>query len=164
VPPSAQRLRLQLQDEAIAWLATKGTDQWQPTAPRNPHRTADRALAPSIERGEVYLVRKNGEVAATFTLDDYADPEFWTEDDDPSSALYVHRMVASRAAAGAGIGAAILDWCAAEARRRGKRWLRLDAWRTNKSLHTYYKRHGFTPVRDINLSHRGSGSLFQRPV
>jgi GNAT superfamily N-acetyltransferase len=163
--PADEPVIRQLQDEAIAWLATKGTDQWQPGSMRNPRRDDDRGLSPAIARGEVYLVRDSGgEVVATFTLDDYADPEFWTQDDAPSSALYVHRMVVARNAVGRGIGARILDWCAGEVALRGKEWLRIDAWRTNERLHQYYLSNGFAHVRTLMLNHRGSGALFQRPI
>lgn len=51
-----------------------------------------------------------------------------------------------------------------QAARAGKTWLRLDAWRTNTALHDYYRRHGFTDVRIVDLPWRGSGALFQRPA
>ncbi|MEU7909175.1 GNAT family N-acetyltransferase [Actinoplanes sp. NPDC049118] len=98
------------------------------------------------------------------TVDDYADPEFWTAQDDPDSALYVHRMVVDRVAGGNGVGGRLLDWAERLASSLGRTWLRLDAWRTNAPLHAYYQRQGFVPVRTVNLSHRGSGALFQRRV
>jgi GNAT superfamily N-acetyltransferase len=161
--PADEPVIRELQAEAIAWLAELGTDQWQPGAPRNPRRDDDRGLTPSIARGEVYLVHdESGEVIGTLTLDDHADPEFWTEADDPDSALYIHRMIVSRNAAGMGTGSAMLAWAERETEARGKRWLRLDAWRANKQLQAYYARNGFQPVRTVALDHRGSGALFQR--
>ena len=153
-----------LQDEAIAWLATRGTDQWQPAAmqQRLKHRGSDRGLVPAIGRGEVFMVREGGKVVGSLTIDDYADPEFWRPEDDPASALYVHRMIVSRSVAGRDIGGAMLEWCASEALRRGRDTLRLDAWRTNHDLHRYYQRHGFRIVRTVNLPHRGSGVLLER--
>ena len=163
--PADEPVIRELQAEAIAWLAEKGTDQWQPGAPRNPRRDDDRGLTPSIARGEVYLARdESGEVIGTLTLDDHADPEFWTEADDPDSALYIHRMIVSRKAAGQGAGSALLDWAVRRAASRGKRRLRLDAWRTNTALHGYYERYGFQRLRTVTLPHRGSGALFERDV
>jgi GNAT superfamily N-acetyltransferase len=100
----------------------------------------------------------------TITVDDHADPEFWTEADEPDKALYVHRMATSRAAAGQDIGAVMLDWATKRAAQQGKAWLRLDAWKTNPGLHRYYERQGFTLVRLVDLEHRKSGALFQRPT
>jgi GNAT superfamily N-acetyltransferase len=98
------------------------------------------------------------------TVDDYADPEFWTPEDQPDRALYVHRMVVDRSASGKNVGERLIDWAENLAKASGKEWLRLDAWSTNAPLHAYYKEQGFSPVRVLNLSHRGSGALFQRSV
>ncbi|MEU5725052.1 GNAT family N-acetyltransferase [Micromonospora sp. NPDC047738] len=73
-------------------------------------------------------------------------------------------MYAYVVGAGRNIGGALLDWAARVAASRGCRWLRLDAWRTNEALHRYYERQGFSPIRVVELAHRGSGALFQRPT
>jgi GNAT superfamily N-acetyltransferase len=143
--------------EAGQWLAAIGSDQWQ-----YPARTE--RITASIAAGECWLVERDDEPAATITLDRYADPEFWTPADDPDNALYVHRMVVLRRFAGAGLGSALLDWAGARAERDGLRWLRLDAWRTNRRLRDYYERQGFALVRVVDLPHRRSGALYQRPA
>lgn len=98
------------------------------------------------------------------TVDGFADPEFWSADDSPDDALYVHRMVVDRNYAGKHIGKALLDWATNLAIAQGKAWLRLDAWATNTALHNYYERQGFSLVRIVSYEHRGSGALFQRAV
>lgn len=143
--------------EAGQWLATIGSDQWQ-----YPART-ERIVA-SIAAGECWLVDQDDEPVATVTLDGYADPDFWTAADDPGSALYVHRMVVRRRAAGAGLGPALLDWAGSRAERAGRSWLRLDAWRTNHRLRSYYEGQGFALVRVVDVPHRRSGALYQRPA
>jgi len=143
--------------EASAWLASRGIDQWQ----YPPHR--DR-LTRAIRRGECFLAVRHGKPVATMRLDDHADPEFWSDADQPDTALYIHQMAVARTAAGQGIGAAMLDWAADRAARAGKAWLRLDAWKTNPGLHAYYTGQGFALVRIVDLGHRFSGALFQRPV
>lgn len=153
-----------LQADAVAWLASIGSDQWQPSSPSKPDQQGERGLTSSISRSEVYLVRNNGAVIGTFTLDNYADPEFWTEQDHPSAGLYLHRMIVRRDFAGQGIGELIVNWCSKEADRRGKEWIRLDAWVTNQKLHKFYASLGFNLVRTVDLPHRGSGKLFQRAV
>ncbi|HEY9412277.1 MAG TPA: GNAT family N-acetyltransferase [Jiangellaceae bacterium] len=152
-----------LYNEAIAWLAEQGSDQWQPEAMKA-RKPVDRVMHEEIERGDVYLVREGGEPIGTFALDDYADPEFWTAEDGPDDGLYIHRMVVARSAAGRDIGAAMIDWSADQVARAGRKWLRLDAWITNTGLHDYYRRQGFEYVRTVNLPWRPSGALFQRPV
>ncbi|MEW2315210.1 GNAT family N-acetyltransferase [Streptomyces bauhiniae] len=140
---------------ASSWLASRGIDQWQ----YPPHR--DRIMA-ALEQGVCFLAFEDEEPIATIQVDEFADPEFWTPDDDPNDALYVHRMAISREAAGGGIGGRLLDWAADRAAWQGKGWLRLDAWKDNEGLHRYYKGAGFTLLRIVNLPHRRSGALFQR--
>jgi GNAT superfamily N-acetyltransferase len=147
--------------EAVAWLASKGLDQWQPGQPRIPTR---KTTAAAIARGVCYLAYdQDDELVGTITVHDQADPEFWTPTEQTQPAFYVHRMIIRRAAAGADLGAYLLDWACGLAARNGRRWLRLDAWKTNKALHLYYERHGFSHVRTVDLPHRGSGACFQRP-
>ncbi|WP_328538295.1 GNAT family N-acetyltransferase [Streptomyces sp. NBC_00344] len=142
--------------EASMWLASRGIDQWQ----YPPHR--DRIMA-ALERGVCFLAFEDGEPIATIQVDDFADSEFWTLEDDAGAALYVHRMTVSRHAASRDVGAKLLDWAAGRAAAQGKRWLRLDAWKDNEGLHRYYEGAGFTLIRIVDLPHRRSGALFQRP-
>jgi ribosomal protein S18 acetylase RimI-like enzyme len=141
--------------EASAWLASKGIEQW-PDGGFPEEQTARR-----IWQGSVFLALVDGEPVATITLDAWADPEFW---DAPDDAGYVHRLAVRRRWAGRGIGEALLDWAGRRIAKSGGHWLRLDCMRENRSLHDYYRRLGFEHVRDIELGHRISGSLFQRPV
>ncbi|MEU6669550.1 GNAT family N-acetyltransferase [Streptomyces sp. NPDC046727] len=142
--------------EARRWLAGRGLDQWQ--YPPRRWRWVE-----AIEAGDCHLVLRAGRPVATITVDERADPEWWSAD-DPSSALYVHDLAVSRAVAGQALGARLLDWASALAARRGKRWLRLDAWKTNGPLHRYYLEQGFALLRIVDLPHRNSGALFQRPA
>jgi GNAT superfamily N-acetyltransferase len=155
-----------MHDEAVKWLAAKGLDQWQPAPGEEEalRRRVRERLARSIERGECYLLYDGPHAVATITVDNYADPEFWRPEDEPDSALYAHRMVVRRSEAGRDLGAVLIDWAEQLAADRGKKWVRLDARRTNTALHDYYRAHGFTHVRTVCLDHRPSGALFQRPV
>ncbi len=143
--------------EASAWLADRRIDQWQ----YPPHR--DR-ITRALELGDCFLVVEEGEAVATIQVDSYADPEFWTAEDQPGEALYVHRMAVKRSAAGGGLGALMLNWAGERATAAGKRWLRLDAWKDNPGLHRYYEGVGFRLVRIIDLPHRRSGALYERRV
>lgn len=154
-----------LHREATEWLKSKGLDQWQPRpdGKQTPERVRA-AIARSIERQECYLAFDDGEPVGTITVDTYADPEFWTDEDQPDQALYVHRMIVRRSHAGRGIGEVLLNFAGQLAAKSDRRWLRLDAWRTNTALHDYYRRMGFQHVRTLEYPHRGSGALFQRPA
>ncbi|OEV02391.1 hypothetical protein AN217_03190 [Streptomyces qinglanensis] len=143
--------------EASTWLASRGIDQWQ----YPPHR--DRILR-ALQQGDCFLALADGEPVGTIQVDTYADPEFWTPEDAPGDALYVHRMAVRRNAAGTGLGAFMLDWAGERAASVGKRWLRLDAWKDNPGLHRYYESAGFRRVRIVDLPHRRSGALYERPA
>ncbi|MGW0393053.1 GNAT family N-acetyltransferase [Streptomyces sp. NPDC003042] len=142
--------------EASRWLASRGLDQWQ----YPPRRWR---MAEAVAAGDCHLAFADGHAVATITVHERADPEWW-EHEDPASALYIHDLAVSRAAAGHGVGARLLDWAGAVAARRGKRWLRLEAWKTNHLLHRYYLDQGFQLLRIVDLPHRNSGALFQRPA
>lgn len=141
--------------DASGWLASRGIDQWR----GSPRR--EKILA-AIARGECFLAQTDGAIVGTITIDDLADSDFWSDDDLPTTALYVHRLAVARSAAGRGLGGMLLDWAATRARETGKPWLRLDAWKTNLALHRYYRSQGFALLRVVDLPHRQSGALFQR--
>ncbi|MFF4063763.1 GNAT family N-acetyltransferase [[Kitasatospora] papulosa] len=143
--------------EASAWLASRSIDQWQ----YPPH--SDR-IAEALKRGVCFLAFKDGKPIATIQVDDFADPEFWTPEDRPHAALYVHRMAVTRDFSGASIGSQLLDWASERAAGQGKRWLRLDAWKDNQGLHRFYENSGFSLLRIVDLPHRRSGALFQRAI
>ena len=73
-------------------------------------------------------------------------------------------MVVDDSARGGELGAALLDWAAQRARRAGKSWIRLDAWKSNPALHQYYLDRGFSLVRIDDNPADPSGACFQRPA
>ncbi|GAA4753174.1 GNAT family N-acetyltransferase [Actinomycetospora chibensis] len=149
---------LDLFREASRWLAGKGIDQWQ-WEPRVKQVRSD------IEQGNVFVGKNDsGRIIATVTVDTYADPDFWGPDDDPDGALYVHRMIVARDHAGEGIGDELTQWVEQFAGALGYDYVRLDCYRSNTGLHRYYKAHGWSHVRTIDVPWRPSGALFQRPT
>jgi GNAT superfamily N-acetyltransferase len=140
---SAQRLR------------SRGLDQWQyPVKWHNIRRT--------VTNGTCWLVTDtDGRTIGTITLEPTADP-YWHPSDDPDNALYVHRMVVDDGARGSELGSALLDWAARRARKAGRAWLRLDAWKSNPGLHRYYLDRGFSLVRIDDNPSDPAGALFQR--
>ncbi|WP_433032441.1 GNAT family N-acetyltransferase [Actinomycetospora sp. CA-053990] len=147
---------LNLFREATAWLASKNVDQWQ-WEPRVEQVRGD------IEDGNVFVGEdEDGRIIATVTVDTFADADFWGPEDDPDSALYVHRMIVARDHAGLGIGDELTSWVEQFAGALGYDHVRLDCYRSNTGLHHYYKTHGWTHVRTVDAPWRPSGSLFQR--
>ncbi len=141
--------------EAAAWLRSRGTDQWQ--YPANVG-----GIARDIARGNVHVLLDGAAYLGTITADGFADPEFWVPADAPDEALYAHRLITRPSSRGASLGSTMLDWASREAERIGKRWLRVDVWKTNADLGRYYEAQGFEKVRTVDLPHRRSGALYQR--
>ncbi|WP_345418975.1 GNAT family N-acetyltransferase [Actinomycetospora chlora] len=149
---------LDLFREASRWLAGKGVDQWQ-WEPRAEQVRGD------IEQGNVFVGEDDsGRIIATVTVDTFADPDFWRPEDDPDSALYVHRMIVAREHAGRRLGEELTRWVERLAGALGYDHVRLDCYRSNIGLQRYYKTHGWTHVRTVDAPWRPSGTLFQRPV
>lgn len=147
-----------LWNEAAQWLKERGLDQWQ-----YPVRT--HAIEAAVSAGNCWLVHNNtGQPIATVTLDDDADPRLWKPYEDPDQAFYVHRLVVRQTARQHELGSAVLDWASQRAKSAHKRWLRLDAWTSNRDLHQYYLGRGFTHVRTVAAPDIVSGALFQRPA
>ncbi|MEU4032403.1 GNAT family N-acetyltransferase [Streptomyces anulatus] len=146
-----------LRIEAEGWLAAAGIDQW-----RNP-QTRGPALAKwmaDIEASRTWVVEDQS-VLATVTLA-AADMDFWQLDDSPDSAVYVAKLITTRAAKGSSLGGRLLDWAGSQARAQGKPWVRLDCWRDNLALQKFYLAEGFEHVRTEAPTHRLSGWLGQR--
>lgn len=148
-----------LRTEAEQWLASLGIDQWSDP------ETGDRAIAKwreAIDDGRTWVVTSDtGAVSATVSRGP-ADRDFWRDDDQPHSALYLYKLIVSRSASGAGLGRLILDWACRLAALEGRQWLRIDCWRTNTGLQQYYEALGFSHVRTESPAHRKSGWLGQR--
>jgi ribosomal protein S18 acetylase RimI-like enzyme len=150
-------------DQAAAWLASKGIDQW-----REPWPTEDlmvEGMLANIEAGETFIVWDDDDTpAATITINRFAKPELWTPEEAAEPALYAHKVTVDRAYGGHGLGAELLDWAGTRAADEGADWLRVDVWTTNERLQHYYLKQGFTYVRTVVLPHNPSGALFQRPA
>jgi ribosomal protein S18 acetylase RimI-like enzyme len=156
---------LMLLSDTAEWLYAQGVRQW----PRNgfgPER-----IEPLIEERVLFLLDDelryldpdaSAPPVATIAVDGHADPEFWTPDDDPGAALYIHKLAVARPWSGSGLGDALLDWASAAAFASGLPWVRLDCAKANPRLQDYYRSRGFRQVRTVDLPHRSSGALFQR--
>lgn len=152
---------LAFREEAARWLSELGTDQWSRPYP------ADRLLA-TIEAGEVFMVREGASTPATITLSPDAEEGLWTDAELAEPSYFVTKLAVARSHAGQNIGGRLLDWAGDRAYRAGAKWLRLDAWTTNRGLHRYYLSQGFEHVRTVregsavNGGPRVSGWLAQR--
>jgi ribosomal protein S18 acetylase RimI-like enzyme len=143
-------------DEAARWLVSRGIDQWRPGM-------FERSLVlEAIKSGEMYLVRRAGEVVGTVSLS-WDDTLTWgaTADD----AGYAHDLAIRRTVGGHGVGRALLDWAGRRAAANGKAFLRLDCDAGNAALNDYYRRAGFTYRGTVVSPYGGRRvNLYERPA
>src|SRR5579871_3147502 len=139
---------------AQAWLRGRGLGQYVPAA----HVEYAEAMRARAEAGTLYTGRDDGVAVAFFSLDPAPSP-WWPADGVP--ALYLSGMVVGRRARGGGVGGQIIRWCADEATRRGRRFVRLDCHAGNPWLCWYYESHGFV-LRGRIEQHPGyDGCLYE---
>jgi GNAT superfamily N-acetyltransferase len=148
---------------AAGWLRTQGTDQWARPWPDRAGR--DARVVAHVRCGRTWICWDRGTPAATITADPDPDP-YWPQPQRGEPAVYVHRMVVSRAYSGLDLGAELLNWAGRAAwRDHGAFWLRASVWTTNHRLHAYYAGQGFTRCRrGVDDPGYPAGALFQRPA
>lgn len=144
--------------ESIQWLRSKGLDQWSTW---EQWRTK---MRPSLDRGDVWLLCDGEDPIGTVTAEMGGDPDFWTPEELAEPAAYVSKLTVARSHAGLNLGQLLLEWASDHAYRYGCEWLRLDAWKTNERLHSYYGGQGWKYLRTEEAPGRHSGTLFQTPT
>lgn len=125
---------LKLIETLSLWLKEKGVQQWSDGFAAN-------VLEGEIERGELYVVRSQGELVASMVLSEFAN-EIW--DDADRAALYLERLAVARSQAGQKTGEALMKWAEGQARSRGLEFIRLVCDARNPVLASYYRRLGYS--------------------
>ncbi|GAA2793306.1 GNAT family N-acetyltransferase [Saccharopolyspora taberi] len=138
-------------DEAVAWLADRGSqDQWG-ALPWSQDPARVDGVRGLLDAGDLWIAEVDGAVAGATVLGE-RPPEHVPAAGEPE--LYVRLLLTSRRLAGRGIGAALLEQARAQARRLGVALLRVDCWGGgDRKLVDYYVRAGFTPTE--TFEHRG---------
>lgn len=109
-----------------------------------------------------YLGFVGKDVAATMLLCD-SDVEFWGEESEEDSAIYLHKFSVCRKFASTGIPAKLVDAACDIIRQRGRKYLRLDC-RVNRPVLTgLYDRLGFERVMVRDFGFKVS-ALYQKRV
>lgn len=153
---------IELIEGAAAWLRTRGTDQWERPWPTKADR--DGRIVAALEQRKTWIGWDGSYAAATITTDPDSD-RYWSHEQRGEPAVYIHRLVVSRPYSGVELGAELLDWAGAVARRtHGAQWIRVSAWTTNLLLHSYYQRIGFEPCGRHPDDGYPSAARFQKRI
>lgn len=116
-----------------------------------------------LDSGSAYVARLGDQIVGTFLLQ-WTDDVSWDSDSDDGG--YVHQFAVRSGFHGQDIGKQILDWAGEEAKRRGKKFLRLDCHEDNQKLCAYYESQGFTQVgaKSIPQFNNYTAALFERKL
>lgn len=147
---------LALREAAAAWLAARGVRQWEPG------EVTLAEVREQVEAGQWHVLRENAMPVAGLRLL-WEDEEVWGP--QPPVAAYVHGLMVAEQHRGAGLGASLLRWAAAQALARRRSLLRLDCGEDNEALRSYYAQQGFGTVgRRISDGRWYSVVLLERPL
>ena len=128
-------------DEAASWILEQRIPSvWKPG------EFSRQTFLEQISRGEVHIELIDGKPAGTITLQ-WADIIFWGEQLPDSG--YVHKLAIKPAYAGQRIGLEMLKWAEAEARKVGKKFLRLNCLAEDRKIRDYYEQAGFLYKGDV---------------
>jgi protein-tyrosine phosphatase len=131
---------VEIHEEAARWLWDRGIRQWQPGVFQQAW------IAGPIARGELYIVRRDGEAIGTISVQ-WTDEYAWGQ--CPDDAGYIHGLRVRRSSAGQGLGRALLVWAEREIAQAGRSFARLDCIAENPVLCAYYERAGYTRLDDL---------------
>jgi ribosomal protein S18 acetylase RimI-like enzyme len=128
---------LALRQELEAWLESRGVEQWG----RDEVSRSD--VECQVAADEWRVVRAPDGLQAAMRLL-WSDEPIWQHQN--THAAYVHGLMVRRADGGRGLGAALLRWAAAQARKAEAPCLRLDCVESNVRLRAFYAAQGFVEV------------------
>jgi GNAT superfamily N-acetyltransferase len=129
--------------DVAKWLKEKRVDQWGFLAGGG----EDDEIRQAINDKKTYIVKKDGEIVATFTLYETQsswDKYTWGHLND--GAVYLHRLALTRSKIGSSLGKEVLQWLETYLKQEGKNTLRLDCVESNRKLNEFYRMNGFEKV------------------
>jgi RimJ/RimL family protein N-acetyltransferase len=138
-------------------LQFRGLAQYVPAA-HDEYLTAVQAKAAA---GTLYTLVDADEIVAFFNLESNPSP-WWPADAAP--ALYLSGIVVAPQARGRRVGQVVVRWSAADARRRGCRFVRIDCHADNPWLCEYYEKHGFVSAGRLEQHPGYFGRIYQLAV
>ncbi|WP_057765187.1 GNAT family N-acetyltransferase [Cytobacillus praedii] len=145
---------LGLLKEVAKWLKEKGIDQWGFLAGGG----EDDEVRQAINNKETFIVKRDGEIVATFTL--YQSQSSWDKyiwGNLNNEAVYLHRLAITRSKIGSGLGKEVLLWLETYLKKEGKNTIRLDCVGSNSKLNEFYRSNGFENVGTVD-----GHSMFQK--
>ncbi|WP_242902493.1 GNAT family N-acetyltransferase [Actinomadura terrae] len=147
-------------DAAVAWLVANGRpDQWG-TEPWSADPRKVERITGIARTNDIWIAELDGRPAGVLAVGS-APPSYVDAADEPE--LYVNLLLTARDATGRGVGGALLGKARDEARAWGVGLMRVDCYAGGGGpLVDYYRRHGFEPVRTVEVNESPVQVLAQR--
>ncbi|MCL6625784.1 MAG: GNAT family N-acetyltransferase [Alicyclobacillus shizuokensis] len=141
--------------EAAAWLQTSGKEMWSAEQVSVDNLLRDYSL------DQLFLGHVNDRPAATIILQE-TDELFWP-DVPQGESVFIHKFSIRRVFAKTGLSQRMLYWAKQEAKRRQKKYVRLDCAADRRKLCQFYEDQGFRKV-DERLVHTYPTAFYEYEV
>jgi len=126
--------------EAAMWLQSEGQEMW------GIEQVSTENLLREYSVEEMFLGYLDGIPAATIVLQE-VDDLFWSLVTKNES-LFLHKLSVRRQFAKSGLAVDMIMWAKSEAKKRNKKYLRLDCAADRPKLCKFYEYQGFKNVRE----------------
>ena len=118
-------------------------------------------LQASLQAGQLYLGRENGEIAAAMVLNSHANDGYagapWRVAAAEHEVLVIHALGVHPRFGGRGLGRLMTQAAIGIARERGMKALRLDVLEGNDPARRIYVACGFYPVSQVKMYYENTG-------
>lgn len=136
------------------------TSQYSPGWKKGIYPTKE-DLSYSVDHGELYIMKKDNILTGAMEIDSRPTEGYekagWKLDIDPSDAAIIHKLAILPMEQGKGEAKRLVDYAIKEARRLGKKAIRLDVYKPNLPAAKLYISKGFTFIETIELYYEDTG-------
>lgn len=136
-----------LYKEAISNMISNKIFQWDEIYPN------EEILSEDIEKGELYLCKKDNSILSCVVINEVQDEEYQTGNwrYTAGRAAVIHRLCVHPNTQGAGIGKKMVQLAEAFARNNGYDIIRLDAFSQNHKARHLYESLGYTYTGEVTF-------------
>jgi ribosomal protein S18 acetylase RimI-like enzyme len=100
-----------------------------------------------LREGRQYKIIIADNIVCIFSIC-YTDSILWREKEN-GDAIYLHRVIANQEYKGQQQFQKVLDWSINHAKAKGRKFIRLDTWASNKKIISYYTSFGFALIENF---------------
>jgi len=140
------KVLLQMWIEKCKWLNDQGLFTW------NIASLTEENLNKQYIDPQYFVCYLNDQFLGGFILLS-KDKFFWPENIEDNS-LYIHKLMVCNGFNGKGYGKLIMNWIKEYGKKNGKKYLRLDYFKSKQGLKRLYEENGFCKVDEVKYQDR----------